>query len=1139
MADLLLGGDYQKDDMVPGMKTETRSAEPVARGSRLVWTRTLFEVLVAILAVGVFCLKITNYADPAVLRPSVISNAVAIAAHNIVSAIGNLAILNHCPSGLDKHDVDGGYVCVVKPASGPYMGIYGSYPLVGRGRETIYSSTDQGSLAAATALLHNQVDLPRYRPVHLPPTPTWSENPYSAPYWRLEFYSLRPTLNLLYAYRTTGNVTYAQRLIRLDSSFMAAEARSRWAWADPHAVALRSMALVDTWWKLRQGHQLPESTSTAMLRELEKTGRYLADPNHYNEGDDDLSTTEAAALYELAVAFPTLPNAPHWLSLARDRIRWQLALAIDPDGQLIDNSPYYDFSVLDEYWQIYEYSIAQGYRISADYGAKLRSMLNFASYILQPNTQIPLLGASVEEKINDHGAYAGMAGMDPVFRYVLTHGAQGLRPPRNSVSFPASALTIMRSGWGHGAGFGRSTYLTYNVGRYRTAHSDLDALGLTLYGDGGDLLPDPGVYTETPGPYRDYFHGTMSHNTVVVDGKSQAQGNGTAQQLVTKDGLTYQSAESSLYPGVTHRRLVMMIDASHVLVVDRLSSTAAHTYQQMFHLFPGARLSKSGLTMSAIGGRPRREVTIQQLLPGGITESDTINHRGRQPDGLCSSKYGKLLPCYAVSYSAKGKGATFVTLLTIGSPRPAHFAITTSHEGERLHITDGRRNLRIRLSESATISPRSWASDPTQPPVGTASVPGVSVPGNWKEMGAGSLSSGGVPGNPHHTVVGLSTNSGLPTFMQNNSVRLNLDRNNLRLRLKVGGLARLSELRLRLSNDHWAKWVTMNPLTAYTPAYAGQWVNLFLGPSAQWGSDGGWQASAPGFNWANIDGIDIEMITRNSGERPATVSIGGLTRLPPQNEGKLVFMFENGYQSVLPAARYLYQHGMPADVGVVGKYVDYPAQNYLNMFQLRTLQNNWGWNIVNQTQQGVNAVQQYYKRHDVGGYAQDFVQQAAWLEANRLDSAPNWLIYPHGSTNAELERIVSHYYMFAPVVADGPDAYPYGDPHEVTDFEIHYSGDGKGGKASFTSPARILSAVHQAVVHRMVLILTFGRIKSEPGDLTGYPLSLFRKVVNGVRRSGIKVMTFSELDRSNGIPVRNRIGASAGRPSQIRVTIDG
>ena len=54
----------------------------------------------------------------------------------------------------------------------------------------------------------------------------------------------------------------------------------------------------------------------------------------------------------------------------------------------------------------------------------------------------------------------------------------------------------MRSGWPSGAA-SKSTYLTYNTGRYRTEHSDLDALDLTLYGDGGHLLTDPGLYTYT------------------------------------------------------------------------------------------------------------------------------------------------------------------------------------------------------------------------------------------------------------------------------------------------------------------------------------------------------------------------------------------------------------------------------------------------------------------------------------------------------------------------------------------------------------------------------------------------------------------------------------------------------------------
>jgi Heparinase II/III-like protein/Heparinase II/III N-terminus len=681
--------------MVPRVR-QRFITRPARRRTRAWVARICFEAVAFVVVSAIFLLKIANYADPAALRPAAIGQAVATVVGSAVSRLQDLGVLGHCPSGFRKNDVTGGYVCVRGPERGPYARIYGSYPLAGGGRESIYASTDSGSIAAADALLHDRVDLPRYRAVRLRALPTWSENPYSASYWRLEFYSLRPTLNLLYAYRVTGQDAYAGRLRQLDSSFIAAESGSRWAWADPHAVALRSMALVDTWWTLRQDHQLPEGASTAILEELEKTGRFLADRHHYNPGEN-FSITEAAALYELAVAFGDLPGAAAWLALAKGRFRRQLASAVDADGQLAGSSAYDDISALDEYWQIYEYMLARHRPISANFGARLRSMLTFATYLIQPDRQIPLLGASPQTAIQADGVYASMAAADPNFRYLLTGGAHGSRPPADSVFFRAAALTIMRSGWGRGAAASRSTYLTYDGGRPKAGPGDLDALDVTLYGDGGDLLADPGPYTDTRGRYYGYFHGARSRNTVVVDSGSRAPGRGMAAPLVARDGFTYQSAESSPDPGVTHRRLVMMIDADHVLVVDQLSSAIAHTYRQLFHLFAGASLEKSGLTVSGIGGTPRREITIQQLLPDGITENDTIGGKSRGAVGVCSQEFGEPLPCHAISYSANRKDAVFATLLTIGTPGPPGPAIRVSDGGGCISVTDGQRSLSVAL----------------------------------------------------------------------------------------------------------------------------------------------------------------------------------------------------------------------------------------------------------------------------------------------------------------------------------------------------------------------------------------------------------------------------------------------------------
>ena len=53
-------------------------------------------------------------------------------------------------------------------------------------------------------------------------------------------------------------------------------------------------------------------------------------------------------------------------------------------------------------------------------------------------------------------------------------------------------------------------------------------------------------------------------------------------------------------------------------------------------------------------------------------------------------------------------------------------------------------------------------------------------------------------------------------------------------------------------------------------------MNLFLGPGGQWGSDGGWQASAPGFNWARIDGMEIEVVSQEPGGPSSAVSLADL-----------------------------------------------------------------------------------------------------------------------------------------------------------------------------------------------------------------------------------------------------------------------
>jgi hypothetical protein len=1097
--------------------------------------RIFIEIATALLIGSIFTVKLLNYVAPSVLRPSYIANTIRHDFDDVTSLVHNLPVLNQCHKGLYMHDVTGGYVCAPSAQPSIYRKIFTTYPLVGQGREAIYASTDQGSLEAANDLLHNQFDTPRYPAVTIPSV-TWSENNFNAVYWRLEFYSLRPSLNLLYAFRNTGDPVYAKKLRQLDQSFIKAEPHSLYAWEDSHAVAFRAMALVDTWWKLRQAHQLSVGESTAILQELVKTGQYLADPNHY-QPEDNHGTNEAAALYEIAVAFPDLPGAHQWLALARERFNWQLSGLVDGDGQLIENSPYYDFYTLDKYWQIYTYSVREGDPIAGPFQQKLSQMLNFATYILQPNSQVPLLGASIQASIQDHGVYQQMAATDPSLLYVLTHGAHGSPPPDLSVYFRNSGLTIMRSNWGSGSDFAQSTYSTFNIGKYRTAHSDLDALDLTLYGEGGILLTDPGLYTYTPGAYRNYFHGTLSHNTVIVDGISQDQGNGVGGALVTKDGVTYQSGESSLYPGVTHRRMVMMLDPHHMLVEDELSSGTPHSYQQLWHLFPGARLTRSGLTITGSGGQPRRKITISQLLPKGVSASVAINQQGANPNGLCSEQYGKLVPCYAVNYTQRGRFARYLTLITIGGGSQ-EFHVGVKQHGTRLAINDDGNLLSLATGKTKAEAARAWATDAMPPPV--AAVPqNITPPNGWQlttAAGTGNVTSARALDDEGRQAVTLTAGSAAPATMSDNNVSLNLEQSRARLRMKISGLPQADEAHLTLTDNN-GQTATVNLLDEYNAPYAGDWHDIFLGPGAQWQLNGGWNLSAPTFNWSAVRGMSV-LARSQSPLTPVSVSLDQLGLIPAQKEAKVVFVFDDGYQSILPAADYMHRYHLEGNVAVIGKYVDYPTPDHLNLFQLKMLQNRYGWDMANHTQFHQDAYFSYFLQHNMNGYANDILQQAVWLERHGLNSAPNWLIYPHGATNSELESVVARYYKFARTTVNDPDAYPYGDPHAVNNYEVLYPGDGETSDVSqYTSPSDVLAAVHQAMAVHGTIILTFHRIHTLPSDPPGYPLPAFEQIVRGISQSGVKVLTLSQLDRSNGVPVNNHIEVTGGRPSLITVNL--
>ncbi|WP_164007972.1 heparinase II/III family protein [Pyxidicoccus trucidator] len=539
-------------------------------------------------------------------------------------------------------------------------------------REVIYAFLDEGTLADADLILADRWPVPRFEPVHLGPSLTWTEDPFAEKYWRFTFYGMRPTRHLLWAWRQTGDPRYRDKLLHVLEGFVVRGHQSEHAW-DKHTAAFRAMVLVNTYVKLLSDKSLKEPLAGRLRLRIQELGVFLRDPKNF-EDDYNHGLAEAGALLLIAENFPGFDAAPEWRATAVARLEGLLDKVLDADGVEVEQSPFYHFYFLTGFWQLYHWAHSHGVLLSPGAEQRIVQMLRYATHIVLPDGDIPMIGSSVERNIRksqDTPLYQQMAVLDPRFAYVLSAGATGTPPPETRVLFPSSGQAVLRSSFGTVKNFKMQTHVIFDVGPYRTLHSHLDALAVQLYSAGRTLLPDSGHFTNEPETAGyDYFRGTRSHNTVLVDGKDQREG--TAQAGLSTGGppggWAYQSGWHALYDGVVHKRAVALLRQDLVLVLDDLASDTAHTYDQTWHLFPQADLQMDRLRARALDpvtGKPL--LAIQQVLTASSMTVNVRKGHATPMEGWHSAKFEQKEPGFTLRWRRTAtKRVQFATLLVSG-----------------------------------------------------------------------------------------------------------------------------------------------------------------------------------------------------------------------------------------------------------------------------------------------------------------------------------------------------------------------------------------------------------------------------------------------------------------------------------------
>jgi hypothetical protein len=155
-----------------------------------------------------------------------------------------------------------------------------------------------------------------------------------------------------------------------------------------------------------------------------------------------------------------------------------------------------------------------------------------------------------------------------------------------SSALASAGYVILRSG---ATGEGRvnehipSNYIALDYGPHGGGHGHPDKLGFVLYGQGKLLAEDPGCIAYGNPAQGGWFRQTLSHNTVVVNGKSQKPCTGTLQFTAFAGGLGLCSARADeAYDGVRLRRSMALL-GDRVIDVVLCEAQDESTFELAYH----------------------------------------------------------------------------------------------------------------------------------------------------------------------------------------------------------------------------------------------------------------------------------------------------------------------------------------------------------------------------------------------------------------------------------------------------------------------------------------------------------------------------------------------------------------------------
>ena len=530
-------------------------------------------------------------------------------------------------------------------------------------------------------------------PVLIPPTqPNWRRHPFVAEIWPRgswrkwardpkpvwELHRHQHLVPLAMGAALAGRADWARTgVLQLLAWVERCPRGTHPGWSSAYEVANR---LVSWTWALPL---LADQATSAELARLEESfaaqARFVAArPSRYSSANNH----RLAELTGLLAATLVQDDPPGWRKAWR-QLEIETARQTYSDGGSREQAAGYFLYVL----EILTAASQMARGCAQPLGAideRLRSMLEWLEHVAGEDGEPPPLGDDAEDRMlrldyfqaRSAPAIAGRA-RSVLDDRPLFSGAFRRESRQASRILRESGLAVIR-----GEVDGEGVRVVFDIGELGfgrlAAHGHADALSVLIDVGGVSLLRDSGTGSYARAEGRDEFRVTAAHNTVVVDGASQARALGPhlwgqryrvdCESSAMTPTIDYVRASHDGYralpAGAHHTRSVVYLKPDIVVVLDRVRSRQECDCLLSWHLAPGDTPSSLG------GGR------------GALAVAAVPAAAGTAAGARFSRRYASQCTAPVWRWPARGQDvvmATVVALGAAGSVVPPRMQLT--HDG--------------------------------------------------------------------------------------------------------------------------------------------------------------------------------------------------------------------------------------------------------------------------------------------------------------------------------------------------------------------------------------------------------------------------------------------------------------------------